>query len=386
MKNIIVMGGSFNPPTVAHLRIMQAALNQLPKEPINGNRGIFVPSSNAYVSRKMSKKPCEEQIILSENLRLNMLESFKQYDNRITVDTRELGTSDVHGHTLQTLKEIQKENPNAEIYFIFGGDKLRGLPHWSSFENLISQFKIIAFAREGMNPADIISNDKILRRYSNRFSILALPNGLDGISSSVVRNRMLHRGNMSDLLTHGVHTLLLAHLQQREDAILCFQGENFFLSNFYEGGEFWWKGFPYRSAEAAFQSAKCSSNSERNSFSYLSPKDAKRKGRSIPLPDNWEKNKDAIMQDVVRTKFFQSHRLAKRLLDTNSLELIEGNTWNDTYWGVDLRSMVGQNKLGKILMQVRDELNRIPAEDFDSLIHPITVDVSFNGKCTETQL
>lgn len=249
---------------------------------------------------------------------------------------------------------------------------------------MISQFKMIAFAREDTNPTDIIRSDKMLIKYSDRFSILTLPNGLDGISSSSVRNRILHDENMSDLLTHGVHTLLLAHLQQREDAILCFQGENFFLSNFYEGGKFWWRCLPYRSAEAAFQSAKCTNNAERNSFSYLSPNEAKRKGRSIPLPDNWEKDKDTVMEDIVRTKFFQCPRLAKRLLDTKDIELVEGNTWNDTYWGVDLRSMVGLNKLGKILMKVRDELKSIPTEDFDSLIHPITVEVSFNGKYTET--
>lgn len=49
------MGGSFNPPTIAHLRIMQAALDQLPGDSIYGNKGIFVPASNAYVNRKMSR-------------------------------------------------------------------------------------------------------------------------------------------------------------------------------------------------------------------------------------------------------------------------------------------------------------------------------------------
>ena len=34
--------------------------------------------------------------------------------------------------------------------------------------------------------------------------------------------------------------------------------------------------------------------------------------------------------------------------------LEEGNTWHDTYWGVC--NGKGKNKLGKILMQVREEL------------------------------
>ena len=40
--------------------------------------------------------------------------------------------------------------------------------------------------------------------------------------------------------------------------------------------------------------------------------------------------------------------------DTNNEELIEGNTWNDTYWGVC--NGRGQNHLGKILMKVRSLL------------------------------
>ena len=35
---------------------------------------------------------------------------------------------------------------------------------------------------------------------------------------------------------------------------------------------------------------------------------------------------------------------------------IEGNTWNDTFWGVC--NGQGQNWLGKILMLVRSELNK----------------------------
>lgn len=91
MGNIIVMGGSFNPPTVAHLKLMQAALDQLPKSGGAGNRGIFVPSSDAYVTRKMGKQADDgDKTVLPEKLRLEMLKTFEQHDPRITVDSREL--------------------------------------------------------------------------------------------------------------------------------------------------------------------------------------------------------------------------------------------------------------------------------------------------------
>ena len=56
----------------------------------------------------------------------------------------------------------------------------------------------------------------------------------------------------------------------------------------------------------------------------------------------------------VNAKFSTNESLKKRLLETGDEELIEGNTWNDTYWGVC--KGVGLNKLGEILMRVREEL------------------------------
>ena len=93
-------GRSFNPPTVAHLKLMQAALNQLPESSGTENRGIFVPSSDAYVSRKMGKQQGDgDKTVLPESLRMEMLESFKLHERRISVDSRELGTTEVRGHS-----------------------------------------------------------------------------------------------------------------------------------------------------------------------------------------------------------------------------------------------------------------------------------------------
>ena len=41
---------------------------------------------------------------------------------------------------------------------------------------------------------------------------------------------------------------------------------------------------------------------------------------------------------------------------TGELVLEEGNTWHDTFWGVDAKTGEGLNHLGRILMKVRDEL------------------------------
>lgn len=365
-SRIIVMGGSFNPPTIAHLKLMQSAIAQLSiGDPFEDIRGIFVPSSDAYVRRKMSKKSTEaNHTVFPEKMRLDMLRSFCDIDHNLFVDDRELGTENVKGHTVDTLCAIQQENPDSQVYFIFGGDKLEGLPRWGSYESLVTQFKVIIFGRDGLDAKEIILSNPALAQYSDSFVLLQQPEGLDGISSTAVREKVWKNERADHMLTPDVYTMLLADRKKKDNTTLCFQGEYHFLSNFHRA-QFAWDFWPtWDSAEAAFQSAKCVTEEERRKFTdvSLTPSKAKRLGRQVQLRPDWEQVKDGIMEEIVHEKFFQIEPLARKLMATGDAELIEGNTWGDTYWGVDLHTMQGQNKLGKILMKIRDDLNAIHSE------------------------
>ena len=70
---------------------------------------------------------------------------------------------------------------------------------------------------------------------------------------------------------------------------------------------------------------------------------------------DWDQVKDDIMLKCLRAKFTQHRDLREMLLDTGERNLIE-HTPNDSYWG-DGGDGSGQNKLGKLLMQVRKELS-----------------------------
>ena len=139
------------------------------------------------------------------------------------------------------------------------------------------------------------------------------------------------------------------------DTITSFRDEYEYLSNFFEV-DVQWDGRIYRNSEAAFQSAKTLNPQIRDSFTLLDPLSAKRKGRQVMLRPDWEAVKTTIMETVVRAKFRQHPDLAKRLVETGDAELMEGNDWNDTCWGVDLRTGEGENRLDKILMSLREEL------------------------------
>lgn len=134
-----------------------------------------------------------------------------------------------------------------------------------------------------------------------------------------------------------------------------FRGEYFFLSNFYEAPvEF--DGLHYRNTEAAFQAQKTIDPTERKRFTRLNPSEAKRLGRHVKLRTDWETVKYTMMYNIVTAKFTQNEDLRARLLAAGNEELIEGNDWGDKTWG--MVNGEGQNLLGKILMDVREELRK----------------------------
>jgi len=138
--------------------------------------------------------------------------------------------------------------------------------------------------------------------------------------------------------------------------INSFHGEYSFLSNFHRCF-CWYDNLYYPTVEHAYQSAKSLDLTQRHLFtnSDLTSGQAKRLGRKTKLRQDWEQIKLDVMEEIVSFKFNNNPILKQHLLKTRNEELIEGNNWGDTYWGVC--KGVGENHLGKILMKVRKELN-----------------------------
>jgi|SRR5215469_7402020 len=159
--------------------------------------------------------------------------------------------------------------------------------------------------------------------------------------------------------------------------ITSFKGEHEFLSSFYEHpfqlpempGEWW------NTREHAFQAAKAVSHPDflrvRNAPSAYR---AKQIGRAIECRPDWDKIKKGVMLRIMSAQFESNFAgtMREQLIATRPCQLIEGNTWNDTYWGAipygdgqvskatpmfqaDDRTMwLGANWLGRLLMVVRN--------------------------------
>lgn len=139
------------------------------------------------------------------------------------------------------------------------------------------------------------------------------------------------------------------------DKITSFRGEHEFLSNMYPC-DVVYNGTLYANAEAAFQAAKCFARARE--FVGLDGKAAKRLGRKVELSPDWEDVKIRVMKEVLVAKFGQNLDLYEKLHATGAAELVEGNTWNDTFWGVC--NGKGENHLGKILESLRTKTLAFP--------------------------
>jgi ATP phosphoribosyltransferase len=141
-----------------------------------------------------------------------------------------------------------------------------------------------------------------------------------------------------------------------------FSGNYDFLNNFYLSPIVFFN-VSWPSAEHLYQALKTSDPQIQDQIRHApTPALAKKAGRMLlPSPD-WEQEKFSAMLTAIRCKFQQHVELAQRLLATDDCELIESNDWHDNVWGdchcEACSSIAGTNFLGKILMQVRSELQQ----------------------------
>ena len=169
-----------------------------------------------------------------------------------------------------------------------------------------------------------------------------------------------------------------------------FAGDYRFLSNFYPSPITVF-GVRVDTVEHAYQAAKAESAHDRVAVLRVSTAgQAKRLGQKIEMREDWEAVKEMVMHTLLRRKF-AIDELQTLLLKTDKEGLVEGNTWGDRYWGAEKTFLpadcdpstafklsnpghlpwwcpprapgtpiewvwLGKNRLGVLLMRVRDEL------------------------------
>ena len=133
------------------------------------------------------------------------------------------------------------------------------------------------------------------------------------------------------------------------DTYGCFS--NFSAHGFELDGTYW------KTSEHYFQAQKFVGTPHVEAIcNAKTPKDAAKMGRerTRPLRSDWEEIKEEVMRKAVLKKFQTHAEIREILLSTGDEELVE-NAPGDYYWGCG-KDGSGKNRLGAILMEVREQL------------------------------
>lgn len=148
-------------------------------------------------------------------------------------------------------------------------------------------------------------------------------------------------------------------MDMKMEPITAFRDQYVVFSNFYRI-DLVLDGMIFPTLEHAFQAAKTLDWNDRRFIQQsATPGTAKIHGRKVKLRTDWDEVKIPIMRELLEQKFGErSDNFILRVALRNSFpcELIEGNTWGDKYWGCvpEDGQWVGENMLGKLLMEIRD--------------------------------
>mgnify|MGYP002772478659 FL=1 len=170
MKKLGFFGGSFNPPTYAHINIAKMSI-----EKFNLDAVYFVPVGNLY------NKPS----LIDEKYRYKMLQLV--CGDKIKAENIELNRKETLD-TLQAFNLIEEKykNDETEIFYIMGADNFEKLPNWKDSKKLVEDYKYIIFKRDGSNLEQCIEKNQILKKNRQNFKFLDLQQYAD-ISSGIIR-------------------------------------------------------------------------------------------------------------------------------------------------------------------------------------------------------
>jgi ribA/ribD-fused uncharacterized protein len=149
----------------------------------------------------------------------------------------------------------------------------------------------------------------------------------------------------------------MARLTLDTDAQVFFYEQNLYVLSNFSAFTLCWKGHRFDTSEAAYHFEKFPHRPElqegvlRADSAHLAFKYAEGH-RAVVRPD-WGEVRVDVMREILRAKANQHEYVRRKLLETGDRELVE-NSWRDDFWGWG-PNQDGQNMLGKLWMEIRDE-------------------------------
>ena len=189
-----ILGGTFDPIHMAHLKLAEYALSELELTMV-----IFIPA--AVPPHKISKN------LASENDRLNMCKLACRGKENFFVSDIEIKRQG-KSYTYETLTQLKEIYPDDHLYTIMGADMFLTLNRWKNPEIIFEKSSIITIPRDDENKLELENfYNKVLKAMGA--SSVILPNPVMSVSSTFIRENLDNFNLISDMLDKGVYDYII---------------------------------------------------------------------------------------------------------------------------------------------------------------------------------
>lgn len=179
-QRIGILGGAFDPPQMGHL-----ILAEYSRETLCIDHILFVPVADHPVKQGETRLPVKH--------RLAMLERAIKDNSSFSISRVDIDRQGPH-YSADTVKIIQGQYPQAQLYFVMGGDNLRSLPSWKRAQDLYQSCRLAVMKRADEDIAAAMHDDT-LPGLSEKVDIVDVPMLSIWLSSTYVVERL--RQNLS---------------------------------------------------------------------------------------------------------------------------------------------------------------------------------------------
>ncbi|MCM1038927.1 MAG: nicotinate-nucleotide adenylyltransferase [Ruminococcus sp.] len=196
MRNVGILGGTFNPVHVGHLMIAEKAREQFHLDEV-----LFLPNGIPYM--KVQKD------VLPGNIRNEMIRLAIEDNPFFTLSTIESEKEEI-AYTYETLLKLRDKNPNTDYYFIMGADNLWAVESWKEPAQIFANCHVLAAVRGDKNVSDLETQASFLQeKYHADISVLQTDH-VD-ISSSMIRGLLKEGRSIRYLVPEAVYDYIIIH-------------------------------------------------------------------------------------------------------------------------------------------------------------------------------
>lgn len=188
-----IFGGAFNPVHNGHVNLAREAIEQLKLRKL-----LIIPTSES---------PHKATKLLPFDTRMEMCRlAFDGISDKceITVSDIERKMGGV-SYTINTIRELAKQCPEAQFYLLIGGDMLFSFREWYKYESILKESKVCAVARGGDNFTDMLEFAAEMGR------VKVLPTNVVDVSSTEIREKLAAGKDISELVPQNVAEYIAAN-------------------------------------------------------------------------------------------------------------------------------------------------------------------------------